>query len=72
MLIFDCLEGLQKQPNILKRFCAVSLLVSLLFFTDKGMLVNIDKTKVMVFNTCAQLSGGFAALGTLERQCSHL
>ena len=32
-----------------------SLLVSssddLLFFRDKGMLINIDKTKVMVFNT---------------------
>ena len=40
VLISDIPEGLQRHLNALKVFC-----------TNKGLLVNKDKTKVMVFNT---------------------
>ncbi len=104
VLISDSPEGLQRHLNALKLFC-----------TDKDLSVNLNKTKVMVFNTtqawvtraepefffgdekvaytrsytylgvtftgprlslheaaCARLSRGYAALGTLERQCAHI
>ena len=40
MLISNSPEGLQRHLNALKLFC-----------TDKGLSINMDKTKVMVFNT---------------------
>ena len=40
VLISDSPEGLQRHLNALKLFC-----------TDKGLSINMDKTKVMVFNT---------------------
>ena len=40
VLISDTSEGLQRHLNALKLFC-----------TYKGLSINMDKTKVMVFNT---------------------
>ena len=40
VLISDSPEGLQRHLNALKLFC-----------TDKELFVNLNKTKVMVFNT---------------------
>ena len=40
VLISDSPEGQQRHLNALKLFC-----------TDKGLSINMDKTKVMVFNT---------------------
>ena len=40
VLISDSLEELQRHLNAIKLFCM-----------DKGLSINMDKTKVMVFNT---------------------
>ena len=64
VLISDSLDGLQGHLKALKLFC-----------TDKGLSINMDKTKAMVFNTTqvgVNKKDGNANNPTSSLPCAHI